>query len=133
MIRTRRYWVNPCQTFILRELYFQPDSNDEAERATLNFINGMIGKDSYFESVLSKCNCIDPMNDPNKIFKSDRMYILFCLIEEWKMAEIYRKYSDFTIFKCFLAIKIMLKIKEIRSNTVSSDYYDVQSLDNEIE
>ncbi|KAL5254996.1 hypothetical protein ACHWQZ_G014443 [Mnemiopsis leidyi] len=111
----------------------KPDSNDEAERATLNFINGMIGKDSYFESVLSKCNCIDPMNDPNKIFKSDRMYILFCLIEEWKMAEIYRKYSDFTIFKCFLAIKIMLKIKEIRSNTVSSDYYDVQSLDNEIE
>ena len=62
----------------------------------------------------------------------DTMYIFYCFNEDWEMAEIMRKHSDFSIFKCFVAIKAMQQIKKIRSNTASSDYLDVQMLDDQI-
>ena len=62
----------------------------------------------------------------------DTMYIFYCFNEDWEMAEIMRKHSDSSIFKCFVAIKAMQQIKKIRSNTASSDYLDVQMLDDRI-
>ena len=61
------------------------------------------------------------------------MFIFYCFNEEWEMVEIMRRYSDFSIMKCFVAIKAMQEIKKIRSNTSSSDYFDVQALDKHIE
>jgi hypothetical protein len=89
----------------------------------------MIGKDTQCSTLLN----LNPLDDPNKLPIDEVMYIFYCFNEEWELAEIMRKYTDFSILKCFVAVKAMQQIKKIRSNTASSDYFDVQSLDDRIQ
>ncbi|XP_063682437.1 uncharacterized protein LOC134817234 [Bolinopsis microptera] len=94
-----------------------------------NCIYKLIGKDG--RSIINPIDLDNPNQAQGKLELDDVMYIFYCFNEDWEMAEIMRKHSDFSIFKCFVAIKAMQQIKKIQSNTGSSDY--VEMLDDQIE